>query len=266
VPRKARKERNYSQRLPCARDQQFHAAHNVLFHLHELGELLRKIRAELAGSLATESMAYFHTHQQNELINRIQRHHKLYNSTSNACWSSGRRSSLIGRSARTCDRASYDDSTTHELLLRAATLQHIAILTIHSAVKGKVMMYGGPRHRRYRECTDRDHPFQTAVQTSCSMVVEADFEAARPIHYQFLPRLSISRCAGMRPERVGKGGAYSRSPRLSHRVRAMHLCYFFLSSLLVNIFFVLESREIQAQVSSGNNRVVGRVGGCCCLL
>jgi hypothetical protein len=34
----------------------FHAAHNVLFHLHELGELLCEIWAELACGLATESM------------------------------------------------------------------------------------------------------------------------------------------------------------------------------------------------------------------
>ncbi len=35
----------------------FHAAHNVLLHLHELGELLCEIWAELAGSLLAESMA-----------------------------------------------------------------------------------------------------------------------------------------------------------------------------------------------------------------
>jgi hypothetical protein len=34
-----------------------HAAHNILLHLHELRELLRKLRAELAGSLAADSMA-----------------------------------------------------------------------------------------------------------------------------------------------------------------------------------------------------------------
>jgi hypothetical protein len=34
-----------------------HAAHNVLLHLHKLRELLCEIRAELAGSLTTDSMA-----------------------------------------------------------------------------------------------------------------------------------------------------------------------------------------------------------------
>jgi hypothetical protein len=34
-----------------------HAAHNILLHLHELGELLCEIWAELAGSLLAESMA-----------------------------------------------------------------------------------------------------------------------------------------------------------------------------------------------------------------
>lgn len=42
---------------------ELHTAHNVLFHLHELRKLLCKIWAELAGGLATEGMAYFHTHQ-----------------------------------------------------------------------------------------------------------------------------------------------------------------------------------------------------------
>jgi hypothetical protein len=40
----------------------FHASHNVLLHLHELGELLCKIWAELAGGLFAEGMAYFHTY------------------------------------------------------------------------------------------------------------------------------------------------------------------------------------------------------------
>lgn len=35
----------------------FHGAHDVLLHLHELGELLCEIWAELTGGLTTESMA-----------------------------------------------------------------------------------------------------------------------------------------------------------------------------------------------------------------
>jgi hypothetical protein len=35
---------------------EFHAAHDVLLHLHELGELLCKIWAEGAGSSLAESM------------------------------------------------------------------------------------------------------------------------------------------------------------------------------------------------------------------
>jgi hypothetical protein len=38
---------------------QLHASHNVLLHLHELGELLCEIWAELAGGSVTESMAYW---------------------------------------------------------------------------------------------------------------------------------------------------------------------------------------------------------------
>jgi hypothetical protein len=37
-----------------------HASHNVLLHLHQLGELLCEVWAELAGGLLAESMAYFH--------------------------------------------------------------------------------------------------------------------------------------------------------------------------------------------------------------
>jgi hypothetical protein len=68
--RPGRKGATYSDFHALATDK-LHAAHNVLLHLHELGKLLRKLRAELASSLATESMAYFHTHQQNKLVNRI---------------------------------------------------------------------------------------------------------------------------------------------------------------------------------------------------
>lgn len=36
----------------------FHAAHNILLHLYELGELLCEIWAELTGGLVAESMAW----------------------------------------------------------------------------------------------------------------------------------------------------------------------------------------------------------------
>lgn len=36
----------------------FHASHNVLLHLHELGELPGKVRAELTRGLATEGVAW----------------------------------------------------------------------------------------------------------------------------------------------------------------------------------------------------------------
>ena len=52
------------------------------------------------------------------------------------------------------------------------------------------MMYVGHVIGECRECTDRDHPFQTVFQTSCSMVAEGGSGAARPAEHQSVPCLS----------------------------------------------------------------------------
>jgi hypothetical protein len=57
IRRSFRMARAYSN-LHALPGNKLHAAHDVLLHLHQLGELLRQIRSKSAGGLVTEGMAW----------------------------------------------------------------------------------------------------------------------------------------------------------------------------------------------------------------
>jgi hypothetical protein len=109
----------------------------------------------------------------------------------------------------------------------------------------------GPRHRRYRELqltetTLSKQPSRLRARWWWRGVLE--LRGLQTV--SSLPSLSIlSRDAlGMGSEGVGREGAYSRSPRLSHRVRAMHRCYFFFPS---SRKYLLSSSVLEDQRGKG---------------